>query len=119
MAVCEEFSIYQGDTGPVLRVRPTVLDDGAVLDANWHCYIAVNDPTGAVTVASREVTDKDGDNFRWLASLTPAETATLPVDDDEHSRGYQMVIEVVNTAVVPPFNKEKHYTLKVSPQGIA
>lgn len=119
VACAQEFVIHQGDTGPMLKPRPSVLDDGVVLDADWHCYIAALDATGAVAIASREVTDKDTGNLRWLASFTPAETATLDVEDSDNYRSYKMVLEVVNTTTTPPFNVESHFVLNVAPQGIA
>jgi len=117
MAV-EEYTIYQGDTGPIIRPRPTVLDDGATLDSNWSCFTAVNDADGAVVIAKREVTGKTADNLRFIAALTPTETNLLDVDDSESYRPYTQVIEVINTTLAPPFNIEEHYTLKVVPQGI-
>ena len=117
MAV-EEYTIYQGDTGPIIRPRPSVLADDVVLDSNWKCYTAVNDTDGAVVVAKREVTDKTADNLRFVAGLTPTETNLLLVDDSEEYRPYTQIIEVLNTTLTPPFNIESHYTLKVTPQGI-
>lgn len=117
MAV-EEYTIYQGDTGPIIRPRPTVLDDGVVLDVNWTCSTAVNDADGVEVIAKRAVTDKTVDNLRFVAALTPTETNLLLVDDSENYRSYTQVIEVINTTLTPPFNIEEHYTLKVTPQGI-
>lgn len=117
MAV-EEYTIYQGDTGPIIRPRPTVLDDGVVLDINWSCFTAVNDADGTPVIARRAVTDKTDDNLRFIAALTPTETNLLEVEDSESYRPYTQIIEVINTTLTPPFNIEEHYTLKVTPQGI-
>ena len=108
------YNIYQGDTGPIMKPRPSVLDDGVTLDADWHCYINVIDSSGTEVVPKREVTDKTADNLRWIAALLPAETATIPVSNDFHT----MVIEVVNATTIPPFNVEKHYSIAVHKQGI-
>lgn len=113
MGVKIEYEIYQGDTGPLLRVRPSVLAEGEVIGAGWHCYIAARTGDNQYAIPVREVTDKSSDNLRWLVALLPSETETLDPDTE-----YDMVIEVVNDTTTPPFTVEKHYPLKVLAQGV-
>lgn len=108
-----DFDIYQGDTGPILRPRPSVLDDAEVIGASWHCYLAVNDEDGNEVIAKFEVTDKTADNLRWIAALTPDNTAGI----DPNAR-YEMVLEVSDATTIPPFKKEKHYVIQILEQGI-
>lgn len=110
-----DFKIYQGDTGPILKPRPSVIDTGDVIDATWHCYLGVNDADGVEVIARTEITDKTADDMRWICALTPAQTATIPPLLDTP---YNMVIEVTNTTTTPPFNIEKHYGLEVRDQGL-
>lgn len=117
MAV-ETYTLYQGDTGPIIRPRPSVLDTGVVLDVNWTCFIGVNDADGTAVVAKRAVTDKTSDNLYFVAALTPTETTALTVSAGELYEHYNMVVEVVNTTLIPPFNIEQHYTLHVKEQGL-
>ncbi len=115
----ESYTIKQGDTGPVIHVRPSVLDEITPLDSNWKCFIAVNNEDGTTAVAKREVTTHTPDNLKFVAALFPSETQTLQVDGSiESFRLYKMIIEVSNVTLDPPFNIEKHYKLKVEPQGI-
>ena len=111
--------IYLGDTGPVLQPRPTVLDDGVPLDANWTCHIAANYADGTVAIASTEVTDKTADNLRWIAALTPTQTATLTIPVGEAFIVIDHVLEIVNLTLTPVFRKEVHHRLPVCAQGIA
>ena len=115
---CVQYTIFQGNTGPVLKPRPSVLDDVTVLDADWHCYIAANNADGTVAIASREVTDKTVDNLRWIAALTPAETETLTVNAEDESVGYKVIIKVVNATTTPSFEVDYEYILFVKPQGM-
>lgn len=110
-------SIYQGNTGPVLQPRPTVLDDGVVLDANWTCHIGANYKDGAVAVAKTEVTDKTVDNLRWIAALTPTQTAAIDLGSLK-CVDIDLILEVANSTVVPPFKVETHYTLPIKLQGM-
>lgn len=116
--ISELSAIYKGDTSPILQPRPTVLADATVLDADWHCYIAANYKDGTEAVASREVTDKTSDDLRWIAALTPTETDTIVFPGGLKTIDIILVIEVINTTTIPPFNKETHYTLPVCTQGI-
>ena len=106
------YEIYQGDTGPVFLPRPSVLDVAEVLDADWSCWVAVNDLSDTNVIAKFEITEKTLDNLRWVAVLTPNQTELLD------PASYTMVIEVKNSVYSPVFNVEKHFTLTVKTQGI-
>lgn len=112
------YEIYQGDTGPVFLPRPSVLDPATVLDADWSCWVAVNDLDGNVAITKYEITEKTVDDLRWVAVLTPNQTGTLSVNTDGTPKIYTMIIEVKNSVYSPVFNVEKHFTLGVKPQGI-
>lgn len=80
------------DVGHVTRVagKPVVLAD---LTGAYACSIAVRDTAGAEAMAPRAVTSKNGDNTRFQAWLTPAETAALDVGD------YTVGIQISNSAL--------------------
>ena len=111
-------SIYHGNTGPILQPRPTVLDDGVVLDANWTCYIGANYEDGAEAVAKTEVTMKTADGLRFVAALTPTQTESLTLPPGLDCINIDLIIEVANSVLVPPFKVEAHYTLPVLQQGM-
>ena len=96
--------IYKGDTSPILQPRPTVLADGVILDADWHCYVTANYKDGEVAVANREVTDKTSDNLRWIVALTPAETNALVFPDGLKTMDITFITQVVNTTTIPSFS---------------
>lgn len=109
--------IYQGDTGPILQVRPSVLDDLETISADWHCFIGANYKDGSVAAAPIEIHDLTADLFKWIAALTPDQTAEIVVPDNG-ALDVIMVLEVKNSTTVPPFNVETHYILPVKAQGI-
>ena len=108
--------IYKGDTGPIKNVYPEALD-GAAMDSNWTCKIAVNDPGGNAIVAARAVTTKTGDNTKFVAYLTPSETAQLAVTGDYTD--YEEVIQLTNSTITPSFNREYKTILRVIEDGIS
>ena len=109
--------IYQGDTGPILTVRPSVLADLETITADWHCFIAANYKDGTVAAAAIEIHDLTADLLKWIAALTPTQTNQIVVPDNG-ALDVIMVVEVVNATTVPPFNVETHYILPVRAQGI-
>lgn len=112
------YEIYQGDTSPVFLPRPSVLEPAVELDADWSCWVAVNELDGTPVITKFEITAKTTDNLRWVAVLTPSQTALLGVNTDGTLKNYKMVIEVKNILYFPIFNVEMHFTLGVRPQGI-
>lgn len=109
--------IYQGNTGPILQPRPTVLVEGEPLDANWTCHIGANYKDGTVAVPKTEITDKTTDNLRWIAALTPTQTDAIDLGSLSCVE-VDLIIEVTNLTVIPPFKIETHYTLPVKKQGM-
>lgn len=99
----DTLSIYKGDTAGPWNVGVTG-DDGALVNisAPWTCKIKV-----AGTAIDRAVTDRTVDNLRFIAALTPAETATLDIGI------YVVAIEIENTTTVPPLRREHHIVLTV------
>lgn len=120
---CETLEVlagtYQGDTSPVLQPRPTVLDDGVVLDVNWTCHIAANYEDGTEAVPKTEITDKTSDNLRFIAALTPTQTGTIIIPSGLKCINVILIIETANSTTIPPFKIEKHYILPIKNQGIA
>ncbi len=109
----ETASIYKGDTAGPWRVAAP-LDDGTLpaLPGAYTCKIKV-----AGTAIERSVTDIGPDddgtaNRRFLAALTPTETATLAAGQ------YVVAIEIENTGLTPPLRVETHIILTVSEQVI-
>ena len=104
---------YAGDTSDVWElgfvtsepgVKPVTLAD---LDGNFTCKIAVKGSTVA-----RAVTVKTGDNQRFRAWLTPAETAQLGAGE------WTVGIELRNPTLVPPLVKEVHRTLWIREEAV-
>jgi hypothetical protein len=102
----ETASIFKGDTGGPWNVGHR-LDDGtlATLGVTYTCSIKV-----AGTAIERAVTDKTGDDKRFIAALTPTETNTLTPGQ------YVVAIEVINNSLTPPLRVETHIILTVSEQ---
>jgi hypothetical protein len=102
----ETASIFKGDTGGPWNVGHR-LDDGtlATLGVSYTCSIKV-----AGAGIERAVTDKTGDDKRFIAALTPTETNTLTPGQ------YVVAIEVINNGLTPPLRVETHIILTVSEQ---
>lgn len=110
--------IYLGDTGPVLEVRPSVLDEGVVIDANWSCHIRAIYKDGSEAIAKTEITWKTSDDLYFIAALTPTQTETIDIPNNLAGVTIEMIVEVANLTVIPPFKKEIHYDVSVCEQGI-
>ena len=117
----EIIEVYQGDLTKIKNVRPTFPSLPGVLDANWKCYVSVNDCDGNNVVADREVTNKVTDansRERFVCAIHPSETESLEVATGEEYQDSDWVIQVENLSTTPPYSKEHHITLRVKPQGI-
>lgn len=110
------YDVYRGDTGPVIRARPSILDDGVLLDGNWKCYASVKDSLGNIVIDKYEITAKTGDGLRFQAVLGKDRTILLPVRGK--STKYVWAVELLNPTTSPPFNIEKHFELNVHEQGV-
>ena len=106
--------LYAGDTSGVWElgfvtsaagVKPVVLAD---LDGNFSCRIAVQ----GTAMAARAVTVKTGDNLRFRAWLTPAETLALGPGD------YVVGIELRNPTLVPPLVKELQRRIRIRAEAV-
>lgn len=104
---------YKGDTSPILQPRPTVLDDGVVLDADWTCSIAADYEDGTEAVAETPVTDKTADNLRFIAALTPTQTGAIVIPSGLECINIILKLVVINTTLIPPFQKTVRYTLPI------
>lgn len=105
--------LYAGDTSDVWElgfvtslpgVKPAVLAD---LDGNFSCRIAVQGQA-----LTRAVTLKTGDNLRFRAWLTPAETATLGPGE------FVVGIELRNPTLVPPLVKEVQRRIRIRAEAV-
>jgi len=120
--------VFRGDTSSILYVRPGALEVGEVIDSNWTCYVGVVNYLNTVEVAHREVTEivtvpvRDcdtniiSDEQCFMCYLTPTETLLLTTDVT--STNHISVVEVINSTVTPPFNKEYHTDLFVKEQAL-
>jgi hypothetical protein len=101
--------IVQGDTAGVWLVFHDTDGNGtpAPLTGDYSCRIAVKGKP-----INRLVTDKNAENTKFLAFLTPTETDTLEV-------GTHLVgLQIVNTALVPPLRREIQIELQVVAQVV-
>lgn len=116
----EIIDMHRGDLGDIRNVRPAIAGV-TTLDGNWICKVRVLDSAGIEAVAERtvttKITDSDG-NERFECAVLPSESETLTVGAGEESTDYNWVIQLSNSALTPPFVKERHITLRVSAQGI-
>lgn len=110
-------TIYAGDTSPVWELG--LLDDAGelvALDGDFSCAIAVVEgpaaSDGAEPLLQREVTARNEAGTRFLAWLTPDETAAL-------GPGLKTVgIELRNPELDPPLVQEVHLRLRIRPQVV-
>lgn len=102
----ETLSIFKGDTAGPWSIGH-VLQDGsdAALSSDYNCTIKV-----AGSAIERPVTDKNAENTKFLAALTPSETDMLAVGQ------YVVAIEIENTTLTPALRVETHIILTVSEQ---
>jgi hypothetical protein len=86
-----------------------MLSDGtlATLTGSYTCKIKV-----AGAGIERAVSDKNGENTRFIAALTPSETTTLDAGQ------YVLAIEIENATLTPPLRLETHIILTVQEQII-
>ena len=112
------YTLNQGETGPIIRPRPSVLATDATIDSNWACRTSVNDADGTEVIAPRVVTDKTDDNMYFVVALTPTETASLTVEEGCAYTMYSQIVEITNDTLTPEFNIEDDYDLKIKPGGM-
>lgn len=112
------YTITQGETGPIIRPRPSAIDTGVTLDANWICRTAVNDLDGESVIAPRVITTMTDDALYFELALTPTETESLTVASGDLSTNYVQVVEISNATLFPIFNVEEEYIIKVKKAGI-
>ena len=112
------YTLKQGETGPIIRVRPSVLEDGSVIDGNWTCRTSVNDKDGNQIIAPRAITTKTDDNLYFKLALSPTETESLSIATGADYTLYDQIVEIVNSVLSPKFNVEEDYELKIKPGGI-
>lgn len=101
--------IVQGDTAGVWLVFHDVDGKGtpAPLTNDYSCRIAVKN-----SAIDRNVPDKNAENTKFLAFLTPTETNGLAV-------GVHVVgLQIVNPNLVPPLRREIQIDLQVVAQVV-
>lgn len=115
MKTPREIGIVQGNTSPVIRVRPEIDGEGipATLD-NWTCRMVLVDPLDKSTLTiDRMVTDKTEENDRFICYLEPTDTADLEV-----GKKYTWAFELVNLTTRPRYTLEKTLTIFIKDQWI-
>ena len=107
-------AIFAGDTSDVWELGFVVSDEGAALELaeldpawGWACSLAVRGPAG--NALSRAVTTHNEAGNRFLAWLTPAETALLGPGL------WTVAIELRNPDLSPPFAREVHRRVRIRP----
>lgn len=113
------YTIKQGETGPIIRPRPSTLEDGITIDGSWVCKTAVNDKDGNVIIAARTIVTLSDNALYFEFALTPTETLTLSVASGDDYTLYDQIVEITNDTIFPKFNVEEEYELKVKRGGIA
>ena len=111
MAIGSVTKFYAGDTSDIWEVGFILSepDNLATLDEDFSCRIAVLE---APDFAARAVPDKNAENTRFRAWLTPEETFAL-------GPGVWTVgIEISNPAMSPPLVKEVHRRIRIEPQVV-
>jgi len=83
-------------------------DDLITLDSNYTCRISV--PTADPPI-EREVTAKNSENTRFLAFLTPAETATMEETD------HLVYVCIENTTLTVPMSVEYKFKYDIEKSG--
>lgn len=110
-------SFYQGDSSPILMVRPDVIDPTQPLSADWVCKESLVGEDNTVFIPPRIVTEKNDEGTHWVLCLTPEDTVL--VDVVKNFTRCKWVIQVSNEALTKPYSKELHKPLNIKKQGIA
>lgn len=110
------FEIYEGDSSPIVYVRPNIADPTTTISADWTCKVALLGPDGSTIVSPRAETNKTSDNLHFAIQLSPAETElvnvkTLPVE-------CTWVVQIENAMLNPKYSREKQIKLIVKKKGI-
>lgn len=105
-------NIIAGDTAGIWTVshRTSALSEPIVradLSVGYSCMIKAVNAAGATVVPERSVTDRSPDNQYFLAALTPAETAVIPVGE------ITVAIQLTNLSLTPPLRKETHHQIQI------
>lgn len=109
MTAKTDFTIYQGDSSPIWKVR---ID--TVLVSQSTCRQVVRVDLSSTPLIDAAVTDTvTEDGVEWFrVTLTPAQTATLTAN-----RIYLWIVEIDAPGVTPPAKREYHGQLRVIEQG--
>lgn len=105
----EVIELYNGDGSELILIRPDIADDAEVISNDWLCQTWVTDKYGKEVIAPRVETNKTTDNLKYIISLSPDDTALLALNGAVTE--YVWVVEIINDALVPPFQREKHITV--------
>lgn len=109
-------SLFKGDSGDIVPVRPQIADPAAIIDANWVCKTALLDASGNVLVPARVENTKSPDNMTWLISLSSSDTSSVPIVG-KFSRVF-WVVQISNNALDPSYSRESHLEVVITRSGI-
>lgn len=108
-------TLYTGDSSDIIPVRPFIENPFEPISGDWVCKIAIVDARNMLVLAAKAVTEKSDDQLHYLVQLLPDDTKDLVVQEDYSV--FNLVIQVSNDVLSPPYSKEKRITLIVK-QGI-
>lgn len=118
MSSFHDCTVIAGNTGPVWEIGHRVSAPGAPrqladLTEDYACWLAV---AGATPPILRAVTEMNAAGTRFLAWLTPAETAAL---GNQRAGAWTVGIELRNPAVSPELVLELQLTTTITAGVVA
>lgn len=102
--------IIQGNTSPVVRVRPVIDGEAHPLD-DWVCRMVLfHEDDKAASLVDKLVVEKSEDETRFLCYLEPLDTAHLELGN------YVWGFELSNEVLRPRMNIEKVQQVRITEQ---
>jgi len=111
------YEIYEGDSSPIVYVRPNITDPTAVISADWSCKVSLIGPDGIVIVPARVSSAKSTDNLHFAIQLSPTETDMVNVKNLPIT--CQWIVQIENSLLTPAYSRERQIVLIVKKKGIA
>lgn len=104
-------SYRQGDT-IVWIARPSALEAGESIGANWNCRAGLFDEAGAEAVEPFTVTEKQvhAGEEHFVISIDRDQSTDLAVGK------YRLAIDIWNSTVSPPYSRETIIEVQVQQQ---
>lgn len=112
----EKFSVYQGDLGKLVTVRPNIADPTETISDDWVCKTSVLAEDGTTVIEPRVETNKTDDGLQYVVALSPDDTQSIPVNGKFER--CKWVIQLENLTLDPAYRREKHIQVNVKKQGI-